>query len=271
VDVRKMNKIELKKVEELYNDSSNEKGNINKKQFLSKVNDLDMTKWRELKEKLLLDSLWIIPRRNNKYGSQKFHGNFISEIPEQMILRYTKKGEVVWDCFAGSGTTLDVAKELERECIANDLSPIREDIQQGDTKNFNPGKKVQLVIMHPPYAGIIKFSDKKEDISNVSNGEEFKPLFDACVKNVLKYLEKDRYLCLVIGDYYMKGEYFTLRFDCMNICRDNGLKLKATIIKNMEGNNNSGKDTNVWIYRMIKGGFYKWKHEYIFLFQNDNK
>jgi len=57
-----------------------------------KVNDFDMKKWRELKEKLLLNSLWIISKRNNNYGSNKFHGNFVSEIPEQMILRYTKEG-----------------------------------------------------------------------------------------------------------------------------------------------------------------------------------
>jgi len=170
-----------------------------------------------------------------------------------------------------SRTTLDVCKELKRKCIINDLTPIREDIIQGDTSNFNPKTNVQLVIMHPPYAGIIRFSDKKEDISNVENGDEFKPLFENHLKNVLKYLDKKRYLVLVMGDYYKKGEYFPLAFECMNICKKNNLKLKGIIIKNMGGNNNSGKDTNLWIYRMIKGGLYTWKHEYIFLFQNESK
>ncbi len=232
-----------------------------------KINDLDMTEWRSLKDKLLLDSLWVIPRRNNKYGSNKFQGNFISEIPEQMMLRYTKRGETVWDCFAGSGTTIDVAKELGREYIANDLSPVRGDILQGDSRYFSPGKRVQLVIMHPPYAGIVKFSDKKEDLSNVNSGEEFLPLFESCVKNVIKYLDEERFLCLVCGDYYLRGEYYPLAFECMNICKKNGLKLKGIVIKNMEGNNSTGRDTNMWVYRAIKGGFYTWKHEYIFVFQ----
>jgi len=235
-----------------------------------KINDLDLSKenWKKTKEKILINSLWIINRRNNKYGSNKFHGNFVSEIPEQFILRYTRKGETVWDCFAGSGTTIDVARELERECVANDISPIRKDIILGDSRYFNPGKKVQLIIMHPPYAGIIRFSNKDEDISNVKTPKEFYPLFKEVVNNVVRYLEKNRYLILVIGDCYLNGTYIPLGYECMNICRKSGLQLKAEIIKNMGGNERRGKDTNLWIYRGLKGGFFMWKHEHIFVFRN---
>lgn len=238
-----------------------------------KINDLDLSKenWKKTKDKILTDSLWIIPKRNNKYGSNKFHGNFISEIPEQFILRYTKKGEIVWDCFGGSGTTQDVAKELGRLCISNDVNPIREKgIVLGDTRNFNPGMNVQLVIMHPPYAGIIRFSDRDDDISNGDTPEEFYPKFEECVKNVLKYLEDERYLILIMGDCYLKGTYIPMAFECMNICRKNGLQLKAEIIKNMEGNSNN-KDTNLWLYRGLKGGFFRWKHEHIFVFKKKIK
>lgn len=57
-------------------------------------NDLDLGSWKE--SEILTDSLWVIPERD-KTGKHNgfYHGNFIPQIPHQLILRYTKKNEVV--------------------------------------------------------------------------------------------------------------------------------------------------------------------------------
>ena len=73
---------------------------------MSKINDLDMTKWKELTD-VWTDSLWIIPQRDNS-GTHDghYHGNFVPQIPHQLLTRYTKPGDFVLDPFAGRRVNL---------------------------------------------------------------------------------------------------------------------------------------------------------------------
>ena len=45
-----------------------------------------------------------------------------------LLERYTKKGDRVLDPMCGSGTTLDVCKDMGREGVGFDLQPQREEI-----------------------------------------------------------------------------------------------------------------------------------------------
>ena len=79
-----------------------------------KYNDLDLKNWQELE--INTDSLWIINQRD-KSGKHKnvYHGNFIPQIPNQLINRYTKKGDIILEPFMGSGTTLFECEKLDRK------------------------------------------------------------------------------------------------------------------------------------------------------------
>lgn len=85
-------------------------------------NEIDLKNWRECG--INVDSLWIIPQRD-KSGKYKnaYHGNFIPQIPRELISHYTKKGEIVLDAFLGSGTSLYEAQSLGRKCIGMDINP----------------------------------------------------------------------------------------------------------------------------------------------------
>lgn len=73
---------------------------------MTKINDLNLKNWKEYQD-ILTDSLWILSERD-KSGAHRgdYHGNFIPQIPNQLMRRFTKKGDVVLDTFLGSGTTL---------------------------------------------------------------------------------------------------------------------------------------------------------------------
>ncbi len=71
------------------------------------------------------DDTWYFPRVAGTFKErQGFHG---CQMPERLLERIIKtssnEGEVVLDPFAGSGTTLAVAKKLYREYLGIELSP----------------------------------------------------------------------------------------------------------------------------------------------------
>lgn len=54
----------------------------------------DKSKWKELD--INTDSLWIIgPRAKGGKHENVYHGNFVPQIPNQMIRRYTDEGGVL--------------------------------------------------------------------------------------------------------------------------------------------------------------------------------
>jgi len=126
---------------------------------------------------------------------------------------------------------------------------------------------VQLAILHPPYADIIKFSDLKDDLSNTKSLKEFLEKFAEVLKNTIEILESSRYLVIVIGDKYSAGKWIPLGFYCMNEAQKLGLTLKSIIIKNMAGNRAKQNKEAIWRYRALTSDYYIFKHEYILIFK----
>ena len=243
-----------------------------------KINDLDLKNWRNLKGDITTDSLWItsvqkddgkfiIPKREFlPKNSSKFHGLFIPEIPYQFIRRFTKKGEIVWDCFGGSGTTKKVADLLERRCIINDIVSIEDFIIQADSLTYNPGRNVQLLIMHPPYHNIVKYSDKPEDGCNQKTMPGYLDWFEKIIQNTAEYLDRGRMLILICGNIWIDKEEHTLGVWLKDIVRNYGFKLKSQIIKDY-GETKGRQDYNLIYYRGLKDHFNQFYGDNIFILQ----
>lgn len=255
------------------------------------INDINLNRWKEYEE-IHTDSLWIEERRDNSGVHRAgYWGNFIPQIPYQMMRRYTKKGDWVLDCFAGSGTTLIEAQRLGRNSLGIELQPgvadhtrrllaaepnvhkvVSEVVTDDSTtvdyrallQRYNR-ETVQLVLLHPPYFDIIKFSEDTRDLSNAASVDAFLELMGRVIDNVQSVLERGRYLALVIGDKYAKGEWIPLGFRTMEAVMQRGFLLKSIIVKNFEETTGKRNQKELWRYRALVGGFYIFKHEYIFV------
>lgn len=87
----------------------------------SKINDINLNRWKEYDD-IRTDSLWIIDKRDSTgVHTAGYWGNFIPQIPNQMLKRYTKKGEWVLDPFVGCGTTLIESQALATYAIGAGL------------------------------------------------------------------------------------------------------------------------------------------------------
>jgi 16S rRNA G966 N2-methylase RsmD len=259
----------------------------------NKINDINLLRWKEY-DNIITDSLWVLNKRDASGAHLGWYwGNFIPQIPHQMMLRYTKKGDWVLDAFVGSGTTLIECRRLGRNGIGIELNQgvaqkakeliekehnkykMTTELVTGDSRTIDIKgildsqgiNQVQLLIMHPPYHDIIKFSKDEKDLSNAKSTKEFLKMFDEVVDNASPCLEKGRYFALVIGDKYSKGKWIPLGFYCMQEVLNRGYLLKSVIVKNFEETRAKRDQKELWRYRALVGGFYIFKHEYVMLFK----
>ena len=256
-----------------------------------KINDLDLKEWKSID--VNTDSLWIIDKRDNSgVHNANYHGNFVPQIPRELMQRFTKKGDFVLDTFLGGGTTLIETQRLERNGIGIELQEevakqtkklikqeakenLVSDIYVGDSSNFEYEKflekyninNVQFIIYHPPYWDIIKFSEQEKDLSNCPTLENFLEKLEKTIVDSTKILQKGRYCAIVIGDKYEKGQVVPLGFYCMQLFQKHKMKLKAILVKNFNETKGKQNQQALWKYRALANNLYLFKHEYIFVFR----
>ncbi len=267
------------------------------KQKTLPYNDLNLADWRDY-EALETDSLWLFQGRGRQGGHQlDYHGNCVPQILTQLITRYTRKNDIVLDLFLGSGTSAIEAVNLGRRAIGVELQAemaeyvrdklIEQDkaasveVIQGDSSHADwtgraiqraltqfEQEKAQFLFLHPPYADIIRFSEFENDLSNAASTDAFVEQFGKVCQLGYDMLEPGRFAGLVIGDKYAGGELIPLGFLCMQQMVDVGFTIKSIVVKNISGNEKAkGRTSNLWRYRALAGGFYIFKHEYVFVFQ----
>ena len=242
-------------------------------------------------------TVWSFPKRGDwatHYLNAKYRGNWAPQVPRNLILRYTKKGDTVLDAFVGSGTTLIEAKLLYRNGIGVDINkeatiltmdrlrfnynPLNSDekpkvdskVFVGDARNLNliENESVDLIASHPPYANIISYTKKSReraegDLSKVASVSEFAGEMRKVAEEFYRVLKPGKYCAILMGDTRRHKHHVPISFRVMQSFLDVGFILKENVIKLQH----NMKATPIWKSRSVKYNFLLLAHEHLFIFR----
>ncbi|HHP0319426.1 TPA: DNA methyltransferase [Campylobacter jejuni] len=193
------------------------------------------------------------------------HGVWIAEIPFQMIMRFTNPGELIWSQFGGSGVDYEVAKILNRRCVINDLNPKKNYILNADSRNFKLTEEADLILSHPPYWDIIKYSENKNDLSNAKTLRDFLKFWNEILQNSYNNLKNNGFFVFACGNIYKNSEEICLG-NLMCLMAQKYFILKQQIIKDYgETKGAELKNYNINYYRQLKGKYGNFYGDNIFI------
>ncbi len=168
-------------------------------------------------------------------GDQSFEGATPSWVIWQLLQRYTREKDLIVDPMAGSGTTLDVARDLGRRALAYDLSPMREDIFRADARRLPlEDGKADFVFIDPPYSTHIRYSDHPADIGALdAAGDDGGRAYYEAMRQVIgeahRVLRNRRYMALYVSDSWRKrrgeaggggGVFMPIGFELFGMLRE---------------------------------------------------
>ena len=223
------------------------------------------------KEDLILESttLWDFPTQNygeKPHGNNKYNGVTPAFIIWNLLQRYTKEGDLVVDPMCGSGTTYDVATELNRKVKCFDLNIVRNEVKKADARKL-PLKDsiVDFVFIDSPYSDNIKYSDDDKCIGKIScEKEKFFEELEKVAIEIKRILKENKYMAWLIGDQWIKKKFTPTGFLLFN-----------RLIKHFEAvdiisvtRHNQTSNTGLWHYRARKFNFYLRGFKYLFIMKN---
>ena len=218
-------------------------------------------------------TLWDFPTQNygdKPHGNNKFNGVTPAFVIWNLLQRYTKEGDLVVDPMCGSGTTIDVAKELVRKVIGYDISPCREEIIQNDARKIPLNdNSVDFVFIDSPYSDNVKYSDHPDCIGKIScKKEKFFEELEKVAKEIYRILKTDKYMAWLIGDHWRKNTgYIPVGFKVYNMLSDlfNPIDVVCVVRRNQTSN------TGLWHKRAREFNFYLRGFKYLFIMQKTNQ
>lgn len=225
------------------------------------------------KPKLTLQTttLWEYPSQHygsSMQGDKNYAGATPSYIIWNLLERYTKKNDKVLDPMCGSGTTLDVCKDLERDGIGFDLVPFRGDIKQNDARHI-PLKKetVDFIFIDPPYSTHIDYSDHPRCIGKLDASEkEYFEAMTQVIKELFRVLKNKGHMALYVSDSFKKGKSFQpIGFQLFNILCEYFKPVDIIAVVR----HNQKLDRSNWHKAAAEGNYFLRGFNYLFIMKKD--
>lgn len=170
-------------------------------------------------------TLWDYPSQHygdTLQGDPNYIGATPSYIIWNLLSRYTTPGQLVVDPCCGSGTTIDVARDLGRRCLGYDVSPTRQDIFNADARELPlEDAAADFVFIDPPYSTHIHYSDDPRCIGKLdaASGAYYKAM-EKVIAEIDRVLRPDRYMALYVCDSLVKGKrFYPIGFELFGMMR----------------------------------------------------
>lgn len=232
-------------------------------------------------------TVWSFKQRGNwATHSGEYRGNWSPYIPRNVILKYSKPGELVLDYFCGAGTTAveskllgrrfigidinDKAIEMARKNIDFDMNGLftqtyEPELLLGDARNlsFLEDNSIDLICAHPPYANIIHYTNHKEGDLSFFDIDGFLHEMEKVARESYRILKHGGHCAILIGDLRRHRYVIPLGFWLINVYLKAGFKLKELVIKRQH----NCKTTGFWYKNSIKYNFLLLAHEYLPIFE----
>ncbi|MBC7226415.1 MAG: methyltransferase domain-containing protein [Thermoflexales bacterium] len=237
-------------------------------------------------------TVWSFKQRGDwATHNGRYRGNWSPYIPRNVILKYSKPGDLVLDYFVGGGTTAVEAKLLGRRCIARDINPgaigitlenlrfslpqhmlaesgfavYEPEVQVGDARDLSdlPDNSIDLICAHPPYAGIIRYSPKiSGDLSALSVSDFLREMRKVAQES-LRVLKPGAKCAILVGDARRSKHVVPIGFQTIRVFLDTGFVLRELVIKRQH----NCRTTGFWYNRSIQHNFLLLAHEYLPIFE----
>lgn len=162
---------------------------IGLKEFDEDVPPSKFPKVFEIQRKLKspLNVLWY---NENTIWLDSYPAKFNKDFVRDMVTWYSDEGDLVWDCFNGSGVVGREALSQGRRFVGTDVNPKAIDLAQrhdpnhtdcyyvADVRKVKLKEKAKLVVCSPPFGISIakdknNYSEEVDDLSNSKSIQEF--------------------------------------------------------------------------------------------------
>ncbi len=226
--------------------------------------------------RIMTTTLWEYPSQHYGAGIQgdkNYAGATPGWVIWQVLSRYTRPGDVVVDPMCGSGTTLDVCKDLGRTGVGFDLVPRREDIGQADARSLPlEDASADFVFVDPPYSTHIDYSDDpscigKLDAGGDDHGAAYYGAMERVIGEIHRVMRDRRYMALYVSDSFRKGRPFMpIGFELFSMLRR---RFKPVdIIAVARGNAKLGRGN--WHKSAEEGNYFLRGFNYLFIMKKED-
>jgi len=167
-------------------------------------------------------------------GDRAYVGATPSWVIWQLLQRYTRPKDLCVDPMAGSGTSLDVARDLGRRALGYDLRPTRPDVFRADARRLPLEDEVaDFAFVDPPYSTHVEYSDDPRcigrlDAGGADRGRAYYEAMRAVIGELFRVLKPGRMLGLYVSDSYRRrrggaageGIFMPIGFELFSIMRE---------------------------------------------------
>ena len=189
----------------------------------------------------------------NFYDDKELLSEFNPTVAKNIISFWSNPGDIIFDPFSGRTRalvsyamnriyvgceiSLDVINYMKQKFNEYDLynkDNFLVDVVHDDCINIDnhyKDIKFNMIFSCPPYWNLEKYQSCNGQLSDIKDYDIFLEELYQRLSIAIKVLKKDKYMCIVVGDFRRNTQYVTFHADLLERMRDNNsLKLHDVIV-----------------------------------------